>query len=205
MNNGQLFCDLAYAALSREELELAELAEQNADDALSVVCIGELPIVFLIRKEALRRKIHLVGEHPYGDGRDKVDLCLLDGTYQPLASFEAKVASADPRQRYWRDVRTDVSKHFDTARGIREACSSHERYNALFLVTNDDDSKEVIETKIMNEIGDLIQSTRFLMSDSIKLNPVKSTNPFADTWNFMRVVVFSGELIGRVAQGAPAS
>src|SRR6204780_5640273 len=100
MNNGQRFCDLAYAALSHEELELTELAKQCPEDAWSVGSIGELAIVFLIRKEALRRRIHLGSEHPFKEGRGRVDLCLLDQANRPMASFGLKVIFSTPPEAW---------------------------------------------------------------------------------------------------------
>ena len=57
MSNAELFCEIAYEALKKEEDELRQLAKENPDDALSVGGIGEAPVVYLIKKEALRRKI----------------------------------------------------------------------------------------------------------------------------------------------------
>ncbi len=197
---------MAYAALSREELELAELARQSTNDSMSVGCIGEAAIVFLIRKEALRRRIHLGGELPYSQGRGKVDLCLLDHADRPLASFELKLVSSNPREArfYWPQAREDVSKHFDPANGIKDACDSHERFNVLFLVIKDDESKVAVESTVGTEIDRILRTPVFFTSDSIKLNGVRTTNPNAQFWNYMRVVVFSGQYAGAIAHTAPA-
>jgi len=203
MKHGQRFCDLAYAALSREEMELAEFAEQTPDDALSIAGIGEAAIIYLIRKQALRRRICIGWEVSYNKGKDKVDLCVLDDAYRPMASFELKVAFEDPQHGDWDHVREDVAKHFNPENGIKDCCEDHERYNALLFISNSNDSKDVIEGKIMKQIGDLIRPSEFVISHSIKLNRLKNTSRLSESWNHMRVVVFSGEYVG--AQAAPAS
>jgi hypothetical protein len=204
MNNGQRFCDLAYEALSSEEIDLAKLAAQGSDDALSVGCIGEAAIVFLIRKECLRQRAHLGGELPFKEGKRRVDLCFLDDSDQSLASFELKLISSNPKEgpAYWRNVRRDVSKHFDPRHAIKNACDSHERFNVLFLVLKDDEPKASVEGVVEKEIGALLRVPVFFTSDSIKLNRVG--HPFAHLWNYMRVVVFTGQFAGEGAKTASA-
>lgn len=197
MNNGQLFCDVAHDAFSNEEIDLAKLTEPGSDDALSVGCIGELPQVYLIRKEALRRQIPHVGEVRYSDRKRTVDLCFLDQADRTVASFELKHISENPREReaYWRDALEDVSKHLDEKNKIEKACEGHERYNVLLFVTEKDESKVEVERIVGKEIGNRVRAPVFFTSDSIKLNPVKGTNPCAPLWNYMRVVVFSGQFV----------
>jgi hypothetical protein len=196
MNNAQCFCDLAYAALSREERELAELAGQPPKDPMSVCGIDEVVIHFLIRKEALRQKIPLGCEWPYSAGREKADFCLLDDAGRPVASFEMKLVTADPPEalEYWPKVWEDVSKHFHPEKGIKGACVSHERYNVL-VVTNKDEARAEVERIVEKEIGRVVNGPTLFTSDSIKLNRLKGTNRNIEKWNYMRVVVFSGRFV----------
>lgn len=126
MNNLQLFCDLAYSALSRSELDLRKLNENGAAaDQMSVSSIGEAAIGFLIQKEAMRERVHLRGEHPYVDSRDKVDFCLFDDGRHPLASFEMKVLAADAKQRGWPGVHDNILKHFAPDARVKDASADH--------------------------------------------------------------------------------
>ena len=77
---GQLFCDLAYDALQREENELEALHQVNPNARPMSVCgLDEVTLHFLIAKEALRRKDspRIMGEVPYESGRNKLDLCFV--------------------------------------------------------------------------------------------------------------------------------
>src|ERR1700724_3228098 len=105
MNNGQFFRDLVYAALQREEEELAALVERANPSRrpISVGGLDETTLHFLITKEALRHPDapRIAGEFRSGGGF--VDLCFvreLDGS-SAIASFELKIISKDDDPK-WR-------------------------------------------------------------------------------------------------------
>jgi hypothetical protein len=84
MDNGQVFCNLAYEALRREEEELATLVPPNSSRRpLSVGGLYETTLHFLITKQALRDPDapRIMGE--FRCAREYLDLCFvreLDGT-----------------------------------------------------------------------------------------------------------------------------
>lgn len=59
MNHGQLFCNLAFVALSREETELAALAcKHPLGWRMSVSCIEELAVAYVLMKAAASEVWH---------------------------------------------------------------------------------------------------------------------------------------------------
>jgi hypothetical protein len=123
MTNGQLFCDLAYSALCREEHELEKLADEKSDSALSILVAREEALAFIIMKEALRKQEYprVMCECPYNDG-GKVDLCFVDDRDNPYASFELKIVTWD---KGWKAARKDIGKHLSPLNRVLVYLTDH--------------------------------------------------------------------------------
>src|SRR5258708_17602909 len=170
MNNGQLFCNLAFAAPSREESELAALGSDghSAWWPLSVLGIGEVPMAYLIAKEALRDSVWpcVDGERKYPNSRKRIDLCFVDSSRTALASFELKVFGIEEQD--WRQrICSDVEKHL-CAPGEGHA---PERYNVLVIITEEREPAEQIEAQVRKAILHLLPNPGFFWAKAITLDP----------------------------------
>ena len=209
MNYGQLFCELTYSALKREEEELRELCARNsAARPMSVINAGELAVQYLICKEGLRDKRYpqLIGEMQYED-RKKVDLCFVEDEY-PVASFELKFFDLATADECWPPVARDIEKLLDPRNRIKNARRGHQRYNVLLLTTAAAILNDEVEGILEKRIGELVQDPKFIVSDVIELNRLhavgQNPNPHTHEWNWLRVVAFTGEY-GLLAHGTCAS
>lgn len=190
MENAQIFCDLAYEALSREEKELATMRGKNSGARpLSICGIGEIAVDYLIAKEALRdeRWPRVRGEVRYST-RSYADICFVDSSDNPYASFELKQISLVPdEERGWaKTVQDEVWKHFHPMLDWKE------RYNALLITTAEECSKDDIEATVLGPIASQLSNVVMASSKAIQLNQLVSKNKNAKNWKFLRIVVWSG-------------
>jgi hypothetical protein len=196
---GTIFCNLAYEALIREEHELGILMSDNPSARpLGIALCGETTLGHLITKEAMRNPKYpqIIGEMSYQESRDKVDLCFVNQDECPIASFELKLF-APPISAYWSGVRHDIRKHLNPNNKIKMAVASCERYNVLFVTTDEKDSDDEIEKTLKEGVADLISDPTFIAtSELIGLNRIftqkRHRNPFTERWNYLRVAVFTG-------------
>lgn len=190
MENARIFCDLAYEALSREEKELATMRGKNSGARpLSVCGIGELAVDYLVAKEALRdeRWPRVRGEVRYST-RSYADICFVDSSDNPYASFELKqISLVSGEEPGWKEtVRGEVRKHF---------CPRLEwekRYNALLITTAKECSKDDIEATAQDAIASQLSNVVMASSEAIPLNKLISTNRFAEHWKFLHIVAYTG-------------
>ncbi len=199
MNYGEVFRDLAFTALSREETVLKKYWESNQTArSLGIMVAREETLTFIIAKAALENKEYprVMVECPYHNG-GKVDLCFVDEGDKPLASFELKIFTPWEKGA-WR-LQEDVRKHLDPANGIENACEGHKRYNAVIVVEENNKPPEDYEDTVRKEIDSLVRNSVFCTSESIALNHLVSTDPetqfCADRWRQLRIVVFTGEYV----------
>lgn len=90
---GPLFRDLLHGALLHEEQEICSIgvpAGPPEHFLSSVSCAPELSIGYLVRKEALQRRIPIESERHYAASQECVDFCLVDDRGACTPSLEIK-------------------------------------------------------------------------------------------------------------------
>lgn len=139
-----LFCDLLYSALQREENEIASLAmgAKPAEHFLSSVAHApELAVAYLVRKEALRRRLPIESEV------HQIDLCLVRDRVH-LASMEIKILPTwRPAAKFKKDVLKVLNQNLH---GVAET----ERYNGWVLILDQSgDAEEFFRRTIAGIAG----------------------------------------------------
>jgi hypothetical protein len=165
-----VFRDLLHAALLREEDELASIGTDRGPARHflhSVAHADELAIQYLVRKEALRRRIALEVE------RRRVDLCLMEGDH-PVASLQLKKLPVceltNPRVR--RAVTTDIETQIDAV----DMCA--DRYNGWVLIeATRRHAPEFNAADVGTLVHDTVRGFGFrvvecALADVIRVNPV---------------------------------
>ena len=140
---------------------------------MSVTQAGEVPIHYLITKEAIRYSAspRIRGEH---GKRKRVDMCFLTPQDEICASFELKQISLKDEEGIWPGkVRKDVEKHLDPADKTIGAPEYRQRYNAVLLFAPKKVSPEECTHLIAKAIGSLLTNIEFFISEWIELNTLE--------------------------------
>ncbi|MGB7761073.1 MAG: hypothetical protein WBL61_14660 [Bryobacteraceae bacterium] len=193
--NAQLFCKLLHDALEREEKEIHNIGVRFPADRylLSVACAPEVVVGYLVRKQALRRDVAIVGERRYEAGAaGLVDFCAVDVDGKCTASLEIKGPIGD-----WAGngrLLEDIEKHFDPSVRIEGATPSAKRYNAWILIeqaaaTSDELNRRV--EKLLSGPGGLDEIDVSAPISINRVNNVVYQDDNGHSYGNLRVIVFS--------------